>query len=111
VIGNAVSAQASNQFRDIEAPAHNPEDASIRFFSLKAVAKKSEIVLTLTVRDHFRDTEARQKTGCLQLNAEPATSETISRTGNQKANQRCGHRSGCGRLRAAFPLTAGQETK
>jgi hypothetical protein len=54
VISNAVAAQASNQFRDIEAPAHNPEDASIRFFSLKTVAKKSEIVLALAVGDHFR---------------------------------------------------------
>jgi hypothetical protein len=54
VVRNAVAMQASNQSWYIEAPAHNPEDASIRFFSLKTVAKKSEIVLALAVGDHFR---------------------------------------------------------
>jgi hypothetical protein len=54
VISNAVATQASNQNWYIETPTHNPEDASIGLFTLKAVVQKSEVALALAVGDHLR---------------------------------------------------------
>jgi hypothetical protein len=56
VVSNAVATQASNQTWHIEAPAHNPENAAIRLFTLKAVSQKSDVILALAVSDHFRGT-------------------------------------------------------
>ena len=97
--------------RDIEAPAHNPEDAAIRLFALKAVVQKVEIILALAVRDHFGSAKARHQAGRLQFNAESATSKTTTGARDQKTNQPGGHRSGGGCLGATRPLTTGQETK
>jgi hypothetical protein len=54
VVRNAVAMQASNQSWYIEAPAHNPEDAAIGLFTLKAVVQKSDVTLALAIGDDFR---------------------------------------------------------
>jgi hypothetical protein len=65
VVCNAMAPQASNQSRDIEAPANNPEDAAIRLFALKAVVQKGEVILALAVRDNFGSAKARHQAGRL----------------------------------------------